>query len=81
MGSISNIQKTIFYIFIQIITLWTIFYQMTAESMEDKFGITGLVILTGVFFLYAHKSIKLLTQCQKSNTQKRSDELDQLLAL
>ncbi|RUM66396.1 MAG: hypothetical protein DSZ05_04475 [Sulfurospirillum sp.] len=81
MGVSSNLQKTIFYIFIQIITLWTIFYQLTAENPENKFTVTGLIILTGIFFLYAHKSIKLLTQSQKSNTQEASEELDRLLAL
>jgi len=69
----SNIQKTIFYIFIQMITLWSIFHQMTSGEIQNRFETTGVMILTGVFFLYAYKTVKLLTQSQNSYTEEKTE--------
>ena len=71
-GSGHHIQKIIFYIFIQLITLWSIFHQMTSTEVENRFETTGVIILTGVFFLYAYKTIKLLNRSLNSNRAKET---------
>ena len=73
MKSGTNTQKTIFYIFIQMITLWSIFHQMTSDEVQNRFETTGLLILTGVFFLYAYKTVKLLTQSQNSYREEERE--------
>ena len=70
MGSGNMIQKTIFYIFIQMITLWSIFHQMTSVEVQNRLETTGLMILTGVFFLYAYKTVTLLSQNQSSYNEE-----------
>ena len=73
MNSGTSTQKTIFYIFIQMITLWSIFHQMTSDEIENRFEPTGLIILTGVFFLYAYKTVKLLTQNQNNFKEEKRE--------
>ncbi|GEM_PF-6329403 len=70
-----NIQKTIFYIFIQLITLWSIFNQLSTQEEQSLFENAGLLILVGVLFLYAHKTIKLLTQCNIKFKEEQSEKL------
>ncbi len=67
MGNTPDMRKTIFYIFIQIVTLWSIFYQMSETYNQNRFEVVGLLILLGVFFLYAHKTIRLLSRYSKSD--------------
>jgi hypothetical protein len=43
---------------------------MTAAQTQNQFETLGLLILTGVFFFYAHKTIKLLSYCQNNYTKK-----------
>jgi cation transport ATPase len=73
MGTGLHIQKTIFYIFIQLVTLWSIYHQMTAAQIQNQFETIGLLILISVFFFYAYKTIKLLTHYQEkySNEELR----------
>ncbi len=47
---------------------------MTSDEIENRFEPTGLIILTGVFFLYAYKTVKLLTQNQ-NNFQEEKREI------
>ena len=73
MKSGTSTQKTIFYIFIQMITLWSIFHQMTSNEVQNRFETTGLLILTGLFFLYAYKTVKLLTKSQNNYREEERE--------
>lgn len=68
-----NIQKTIFYILIQLITLWSIFNQLTIEHEQTVFDTIGLVILVSVFLLYAYKTIRTLSHCRTAIEKERCD--------
>jgi len=68
-----NIQKTIFYILIQLFTLWSIFNQLTIEHAQTVFDTIGLVILVSVFLLYAYKTIRILSHCHTTIEKERSE--------
>ena len=68
-----NIQKTIFYILIQLFTLWSIFNQLTIEHAQTVFDTIGLVILVSVFLLYAYKTIHILSHCHMTIKKERSE--------
>jgi hypothetical protein len=69
MDTNNALHKSILYIAIQIAALWSIFLQLTLQSENGKMEVVGLVMLTGLFLIYAHKTIQTL----KSYTQ-RDDE-------
>ncbi len=69
-----HIQKSIFYILIQILTLWSIFHQLAATEQNGEFEVVGLIILTSVFLFYAHKTIKLLGHTHSRHEEERSAE-------
>lgn len=60
MDSNDALQKSLFYIAIQIAALWSIFLQLTAQSAEGRIEVVGLVMLTGLLLIYARKTIRIL---------------------
>jgi hypothetical protein len=71
MGTGLYIQKTIFYIFIQLVTLWSIYHQMTAAQTQNQFETLGLLILTGVFFFLCPQNNQTAELLSEQLYQKR----------
>ena len=70
-----TLQKALFYIAIQIVTLWAIFYQLTGTAPEETAGTTsaGVLILLAVLLFYAHKTVILLrTEHHSAESEKRT---------
>ncbi len=64
------IQRALFYIFIQLITLWSIFQLLTTQKEQGLMALTGLGILMSVLFLYAYKTIKILKKMAREEKEK-----------
>ena len=73
MTSTQIIQKSIFYIFVQMLTLWSIFHQLTTETTGSLFETAGIVLLTIILFLYAYKTIKLLSRFESKEQHHKAD--------
>ena len=52
--------KSILYICLQVASLWGIFALLTDTISQSNAKIVGVFILTLIFFIYAHKNIKIL---------------------
>ncbi len=64
------IQRALFYIFIQLITLWSIFQLLTTQKEQGLMALTGLGILMSVLFLYAYKTIKILKKMAREEKEE-----------
>ncbi len=64
------IQRALFYIFIQLMTLWSIFQLLTTQKEQGLMALTGLGILMSVLFLYAYKTIKILKKMAREEKEE-----------
>jgi hypothetical protein len=71
MKKIASLQKAIFYIAVQIVTLGALFYQFTEqEGAGGKFGLLGTLILIFILFLYAYKTINILKKTGTTSEER-----------
>ncbi len=70
MSEKSQFLKSILYIALQLVSLWGIFLLLTDTVSPSKEEITGVVILTLIFFIYANKNIKVLKSCDLNIKEK-----------
>ncbi len=60
MGEKLQLLKSILYITLQLLSLWGIFLLLTNTVKPSNEELIGVTILTLIFFIFAHKNIKIL---------------------
>jgi hypothetical protein len=73
MKKVGNLQKALFYIAIQIVTLMILFYQFAKQEGDGgEISVVGTMILLSVLFFYAFKAIKILRILGREEEDKES---------